>query len=464
VSDLVAGPSPRRSDGQEDGAGPTVVSGALAAFAGQSLVYVAGFMTSIAVARALGAEGRGEYYVPVTAAAICLAIVSLGIESANVVSLAERGRSLSQLSANSSLMALAIGPFAVAALLAAFLLFSSELFRGVELPQYLIVVATVPFSLHMLWLANIFLLGHQLRRSQVALSVGALLQLVGAYALLSFGLLGVTEVLALYAVSVLAPWGLHVRWAGAFTSVRPAIDGQVAREILGVGLKMHPGLVFSYLLLRIDIFFVSAYLGTAEVGIYSLAVLFAELTWLLTNPLVQAAIPFQAATESSESAPLAFKAARFNFALALLVSAGLAATLWIAIPLLYGEEFATAYSALLLLLPGILAMAAARPLTVLVSRQRRPALYSVIAALAFVLNCLLNVLLLPSLGILGASLASTVSYAALSGALIVWALAVSPLKVGQALIPQAGDRETILRSWHQARKAAHGWLRRWRRA
>jgi O-antigen/teichoic acid export membrane protein len=179
------------------------------------------------------------------------------------------------------------------------------------------------------------------------------------------------------------------------------------------------------------------------VGVYSVAVLFAELAWLLTAPLTQAIIPFQAELSAHGAAPLAFKAARFNLALALILSAAFAGTLWFVLPRLYGAQFADAYPALLLLLPGIAGVSVARPLTLVVTRLGRPLLYSATLLTAFALNCAINVALIPQLGINGASLASSVAYLALAAALIVWVLRTGGLGARDALLPTSADLATV---------------------
>lgn len=440
----------------------TVASTALTAMTGQAAVYGLGFVTSIVVTQALGATGRGEYYVAIVAASACVAIINIGLNSAITAFVAERRSTLDMLSRNASFAALLLGPTGVALMLFAFLALRSSVFDSVALEDYLIAIATVPFALHLLWLANVFLLARQLRRSQAALVAGAAVYLVGALAMSAAGVLGVTEALVLYAASVVVQWLLHLIWARHAAPARPLQDPRLFREVAAFGLKFHVGLVLSYLLLRFDVFLVNAYLGPTAVGVYSVAILFAELVWLLTTPLVQATVPFQAERTLKGSAPLAFKAARFNLALGLALSALFAATMWYTLPLLYGDAFGESYVPLLLLLPGVCAMAASRSLGLLLARRNRPMPYALITGAAFGVNWLLNVLLLPELGISGASIASSISYLGLTIALVWWALNVSGLNARQALLPVRDDWASVTRAIARAgellrkRREGHG--------
>jgi O-antigen/teichoic acid export membrane protein len=305
-------------------------------------------------------------------------------------------------------------------------------------------------------MANAFLLAHRLRRSQLALACGALVQASGVAILYAAGALGVREALLAYAGFIAVPWALHLLWARGTLPVRPSRDWALGRRVVALGLKFYVGLTFSFLLLRFDIVLVNLYLQPADVGIYSIAVLFAELAWLITNPLVQAAVPFQASVPMRESAPLAFKTARFNMALALVLALAFAATMWFVLPFLYGTRFRDAYIPLVVLLPGIVAMAASRPLGLLVGRQLRPLLYSAATLGALSVNCALNILLLPRIGIVGASVASAVSYALLAATFIAWSLKASSLTARQALVPGRDDFDTVRRALGRLRALGAG--------
>jgi O-antigen/teichoic acid export membrane protein len=434
----------------------TIIGSAVSGVGGQALVWVLGLPTSILIARALGPEGRGEYYLPVTAAAVALVAFHLSFESANAVAFADRRRSLAELSRSMGLAALLLGPLAVLSLVAVFLPTQDEIFAGLSLGQFLIVAATVPLALHSTWLAGIYVLAKQLPRTQLALVAGALAYLVGAAVLYAAGSLGVTEVLVLYSASIALPWLLLVLWSRTLAPLAPAAPARAGalRELAALGLKLHLGQLFIFLLLRFDIFLVSLYLDTEDVGVYSLAVLLADLAVVVTYPLVLASLPFQAEVSAAESVDLAFKTARFNFASGVLLALAFAATLWFLIPFVYGEGFSDAYAAVLLRLPGICALAAARPLILLVQRQGRPLTYSGLAIAAFLLDIGLNLILLPSVGMLGASIAVSVALMFLAAALLGWGLRVAGEGPGALLLPQRQDRESMARAVARVRGLA----------
>jgi O-antigen/teichoic acid export membrane protein len=433
--------------------GQTIAGAAAAAAASQVVIYLAALPTSVLIARAVGAEGRGQYYLIVIAGSACVMLMTLSIEAANAVLLAERRYSLSALTRNATFMAIVFAPVAIALMLLAFLVGRSTVFEGVSSSDYLIVAGAVPFSVHLAWLAGFMSVTRQLVRSQSAFAAGALVNLGGALALYLSGNLGVTEVVILYCTLAVVPWILHVRWLRRIAPLRPAVDRRLLLRTVSLGAGLHPAHLFFYLLLRFDVFLVAYYLDVSDVGQYSLAVIFADLVWVLTYGLVQASVAPQVEQELERSASLVFKVVRFNAAAGAVVCAGLAATMWAAIPFVYGDGFGDSYAALLALLPGAVAMAASRPLGLYLARQRRPMLYVGFPLVAFALNCALNLILLPRIGIVGAGVASSAAYIVLAVAYTTWALRASGLGVAEALAPRSEDLDSMRAGWRHLRAA-----------
>jgi O-antigen/teichoic acid export membrane protein len=432
-----------------------VAGGAILSTGATMIIYAVGFIATVFVAHALGPRGRGEYYVPVTAAAICVNLLSLSVGYSQAYYLAEGRYDLRQLTGASAVVALALAPLAIALMFGVFAVAPRSVFNGISTANYAIAAISVPFQLSLMWLAGLYVLAKRLVRSQVAMLIGATVQ-TGAAAVLYFTHhLTVQAVLILYLAAVALPWALHIAWAEGFSPVRLRADRTLVRRVLAYGIKLHPGYTAWFLLLRFDTFLVTAYLGTQAVGRYSVAVLFAELMWILVDPLAVAAMPYQASGTIADAAPLTFKAARFSFALSMLLAAGFSATLWFLIPLVYGKPFAGAYPAFLALVPGIVAMATVRPLYYWLIRQRRAGTLNALSLAAFSLNTVANIVLLKPLGIVGAGLASTAAYVGLSVAFAVWGARASNTQMRVAFRPQRADVEVITRLWRSFRQWRH---------
>ena len=421
----------------------TIVSGATSAWLAQVSIYALGFVASVLIARALGPAGRGEYYLPVTAAATALALVHVTLESANTYFFAERRLTLDRLAQNAGALAPVLGALGIGLMAAAFGLTRDSVFAGVDARDYAIAAAVLPVQLHLLWLTGILQLAKRVSKTQRALAAGALVQVALIAALYLADELTVTAVLGSYALSLVVPWLLQMRAARGLVRLRPRFDPGVVRPVLAFATRLHIGMVFAFLLLRADVFLVGAYLDPAAVGVYSLAVIFCELALTLTVPLATAALPYQSEAGFKEAGELSFRVARTNAVIAIALALAFAGSLWLVFPSLYGEGFEDAYGALVVLLPGVVAMALARPLGTWLVRTGKPFTMGSIAFAAFMLNLGLNVLFIPALGITGASLASTISYLIFGAAFVLWGLRVSRLPWRAALMPRREELEQL---------------------
>jgi O-antigen/teichoic acid export membrane protein len=423
-----------------------IAATATATMAVQVATYALVFGVSILVARGLGPVGRGQYYLPVTAAAIAVVVANPGIVAATTFVVAERHATLRQAAAAATLLAPISGVIGAVGLVVLYVLTKDSLLKGVSWEAFVVAPALLPIQIHVLAALNVFTVGGRVVRAQFAQLAGAVLQVALLLPPVIAGRLTLLYALATYAVFVAAPWLLLVWWSRPFAPLRPEFDRALLRRMVAFGLKLQLGQVFFYLLFRADTLLINLMLGAREVGIYSLAVVLGEAVMLLTMPVVLAALPVQTAMSNEAAGAFSFKAARFNGAFALVLSLIVAATMWIGVPLLYGSDFGGAYAALVTLLPGIVALSVIRPLSSWLVRQDRPWLISGLGAAAFAANAALNLALLPAIGIVGASLASSIAYIGLAAALIGWGLRCAGLTAREALVPTAADVATARRA------------------
>lgn len=423
----------------------TIASTAAVAFGGQLLMHLLALTGTLIVSRALGPSGRGEFAVALAAASSSLAVCLIGLEFAITYFFAQKLYGLRAIARVATAAALLMAPVALLLQVGFFLSTRETVFAGIGTAAVLVAASSVPIGIHLNWLMGLFQLGNRLVRSQAGMLAGAAAQLSGVLVLALLGELTVVTALLMYALNVTVAWLLHVVWGTSFLTLKPSRDRVAVRRVVAYGLRLHPGFLFWYLLLRADILLVNALLGTHEAGLYSIAVIVAEVILILSTPVAAAVLPAQAQGEVSESATLTFKAVRCNCTLAAALALLFAGSMWLMIPLVFGPPFAPAYEALLVLLPGIVFMAAYRPLYNWLLRQDRPGRMVAIAASSFSVNVLLNVLLLPPLGIVGAGVASSIAYGALAGGLIAWGLRVGHLSAREALLLRREDVETFRR-------------------
>ena len=163
--------------------------------------------------------------------------------------------------------------------------------------------------------------------------------------------------------------------------------------------------------LRVDLFLVQHFLGTSATGVYSVAVLVAELLWFVSFSVSQAAYAQIGARDAAGSGALVVRVVHWSL-LALLVASPL---LWLGaylvLPRLLGRAYVEALPILAILLPGVLAFGAGSTLSAFFTNQLgRPIIPAVIATLSLIVNFAISWVLIPRLGMVGGALATSLSY------------------------------------------------------
>lgn len=164
---------------------------------------------------------------------------------------------------------------------------------------------------------------------------------------------------------------------------------------------------------KVDIFLVEHFLGLAPTGVYSIAVMVAELLWLVSSSVTTAAYARIGARDARESARITVRAVHASVLLLCALSPPLWALAALVVPRLLGTGYATSVLALAVLLPGVAVYGAASALSAwFTNHAGRPLVPAALATASLAINVAVSLLAIPRLGIVGGALATTVSYVA----------------------------------------------------
>ncbi|KPN32330.1 polysaccharide biosynthesis protein [Halolamina pelagica] len=167
-------------------------------------------------------------------------------------------------------------------------------------------------------------------------------------------------------------------------------------------------------LYHIDIIFLRLLTGDQATGYYKAALVVAEFLWLVPNVLQMVLLHSSSGLWSNDRTDritsLASQTTRYNLSLVLLLMIGLAALAHDFIPIYYGPEFDAAILPLLLLLPGVLGFALARPIFAIGQGKGQLKILIMATGTASLVNLCLNALLIPSFGMVGAAIATSIGY------------------------------------------------------
>ncbi|MGD8686966.1 MAG: oligosaccharide flippase family protein [Syntrophobacterales bacterium] len=368
--------------------------------------------TAAIVAHHLGPEGKGMLALALLVPGILGLFLSGGINVANVYFTGSRRLDVPTLAANSvgfALVMTILGFGAVICLASAGWL--EAVVPGV--PVWIVLLAMLAFPIILLnGFFSSILQGLQLIFTvnlisfiQSILTLSLTLLLVIGWKL---GLLGaLLASLASWGLSLIV-WCITLRRHGGVLTPRWSYD--VLRSTLSFGLRGYIGNVLQFFNYRLDMFILNYFLGPASVGIYAVSVRLAELLWYLPNAVGFVIFPRAAASKPEEMNVFTPRVFRATLGLTALGALGLAFVGRPVINLVFSSAFVGAFIPMLVLLPGVVLLGGAKVLTNELAGRGYPHYNSLNAGLALILTVVLDLVLIPRYGVVGAALASSAAY------------------------------------------------------
>jgi O-antigen/teichoic acid export membrane protein len=193
--------------------------------------------------------------------------------------------------------------------------------------------------------------------------------------------------------------------------LRLSPDTSALKAATSFALPCYLSNVAQFLNYRLDVFIVSMFAGAASLGRYTLAVSLAQLLWLMSNSFASVLLPKVAASnDPNQSVRHSSRVTRLALWASIVCGAALGLFASQAIPLFYGEPFRPSVAALWCILPGIVAFSMVNVLAAHLAGMGKPRLNLLVSCISLVFTITLDLLLIPKFDIIGAAIATTVSY------------------------------------------------------
>jgi O-antigen/teichoic acid export membrane protein len=360
------------------------------------------------IARSLGPTGRGEVVFLVTISLTLSALGALGVQEANINFASAQPHLRPALATNSILLA-ALAGTAVAAVSAAAAIVV-PIFGGQTNPMLIgFALASVPLQLLKTYLWRFIQADWRFGIASISWTLPFITGFFANAALALAGLLSVATAYGTWVGAQLVPivflaWHVVRRGEGFG---RPSFS--LARRTVTFGLKTHFYKVMSMGNARLDQWILGVLGSTRELGLYSVAVALSTSLYQLPAALDLAQRPDLARV----SKEVAAHRASVVFRIAAAITGAGALLIAILAPYicrLFGPEFRGSVDDLRVLMLGTIGVVALKLLGNALTAQGRPLRVSVGVAAGFVITVVLDVLLIPRFGGLGAAIASAVAY------------------------------------------------------
>ncbi|MEV6859375.1 polysaccharide biosynthesis C-terminal domain-containing protein [Streptosporangium subroseum] len=408
---------------------------AVGSVASQVIRVILAAVTGVLIARTLQPEGRGVYAVIATTAATAIAVGHLSMEKTQIALWANSSRHR-LLTTNGLILGLILG--SVSALVTLAVIAGSG--ASVTLSLLALALLAAPFGVAAINLQGILLLQSRMGTVNRFGVVSALTQCLPLLFLVVTGHVTVTGVIVCWAASTVVPFVLSIR---ALWPISLRWEGGLLRRQLGMASKYHIGLVAYHLLLTVDVLLLNALHSAAEVGIYTVAVTVLSLMRIPAEAITQLALPRQATGDTRDAEQVTARTLRLNLLLSSAFIGVLAAVSPWLVPLVYGLSFAGSVAPLLGLAPGMIALTLVRPAEQYLVRLGQPIGMVSIAVAALSANVLLNLLMIPRWGAVGAALASTAAYILMTSLELTWFARSAGIPVS-ALLPRTAEIRSVL--------------------
>jgi O-antigen/teichoic acid export membrane protein len=386
----------------------SVAHGSVLLFA-SSIVRAAGFfVAALLLARGLGPAGRGSVAFITVTALLLGRIAKIGVGEATTVFAAqrpaERATLLGNLIAFSLLTSLVLGGVVAGGLD----LLGLEPAGNTRTQLAILLLGTVASTL----VDECFMVGCGRLREAAAISAAGgwvyVLSLVTA--LLTVGL-DVDSALLAWAAAHLI-WSAMLAGIGARGVGVRAPNLRLLREEVRFGARAWIGSVSLLLNARLDQILMGLIASEVTLGIYAVAVNMGEVLLFLPTAIATSLLPAVARDREESAVDRTLRTFRSASILALTTTIVAAAIGKIAIPAIFGSAYDDSVAPFLLLLPGTIGFTALSIFSNSLLASEAPGWSSFGSVASLGVGFLLDVLLIPPFGAVGAAVASSVAFLA----------------------------------------------------
>ena len=420
MADARTAPAARGRRLLRPGAGSSIAGQTAVILASRVIGALSTAVLTIALARFLGLQGYGTYAFAITIAATAALVASMGIDSATSRFVADgynRRRGVAMvlwrgLRVRTVVAAVVFGGLIAVADQFAALVGQPDMGNEIRAASLALF-----FSAGFQWVTGVYEGVRRGGRLALMSVVKAAVEFVVVLAVLAAGF-GVVAALLGNAIGYAAAVGIGLFLMRPYMRRRPRRQeeaGERAEEDVSTGAILRYGnhiwlAGIAWILFdRVDQFLLGIFIGTDAVGLYDAPWKIAAILGLLSLSLASAVTPRVASADPAEAGALVTKALRVAIVAYLVLAAITAVAANDMFVTLLGADFARSADVLIVLLPYLVLIGLAPILSRALDYLGVAAVRKWIALATFLVNLALDLILIPTVGLLGAAIATDIS-------------------------------------------------------
>lgn len=412
-------------------------------FATSSLIQVINILTGALLARSLGPQGRGELAAVLLWPSIIVTIGSLGIVDAAAFH-AARATSMTRALVGTTLIVGLIQAALLVVIGAFVVTFGFGNYSRSTITTGYLMLGYIPLNLsalYLMWLLNGFHRFSWFQGLRLCTIVFAAATIVG---------FAIGGVLTVFTASIAYLAANFITLMAAIVGMRAhgalslRFDAPTSRKLLRYGIRSHVSNVSNALNERLDQLLISIFLSPSRLGVYVIAVTLSSATSLVGMSVYLVSLPTVARLEPGR---VRTAAARRFVALTLAISTIVSLPILLFAPklivLFFGDSFRSAANVARVLVVGAIPFSTSRALGAVLKAIGRPLEPGTAEVIALGATLAGLAILLPAFGLIGAAVASLVSYAISMAWMVRRLTQALDLPAAALLLPQRSDIEWL---------------------
>lgn len=405
-------------------------------------IFGLSFFSAIIISRGLGPDGRGVLSISNNTIAILIIFLGFGIEASNVFFIGKDKKNINNILCVNIIISIT-ALIGVTLLYLFSLRYPIKFFKGLDSSILLVTLLTIPvLNLKSSFMNSLLGLQEVIGYNKMNILdrvTNFILMVIFIITFRSPFWLVVSNYLAIVIVLTVLSYVLFRR-----KGFRLSFNRRTFREMVGYGLKNQVGNIIQFINYRLDVFIINMYLPVAQVGIYSNAVALGETIWQVSGSVATVVFPMTTNSENKlEMKEFINKTTRITFYIVLTCSIILVAISKPFILFVFGPEFVGSADALVYLIPGISVFSISKILANYIAGIGLVEKNIISSVISGAITVTLDLILIPRAGIVGAALASSISYMAFTFITLGFYMNITKSSLRDVLILRREDLREI---------------------
>ena len=405
------------------------------------LQLVVSLASGMIIARILGPEGKGAFFLISQTVSIGAVFFSMGIGPSILYFLKKN-----KLTKNEAITISIVYSLVVTILLSLFFyLFKNEFIAYLKntITEQMLFFVFALIATNLLagfWSYIVMNNDKGVKTWSIISSIGNIIYLAFLFILVYHFSEGVMGALYALSFSVFVKVLFLMRYVFAKNFSFKIVSINSVKNIYKYALGIFIGNLFLTGVYRIDIFFVNNMLSVKDLGLYSASVNISELLLLVPSAIGVALFPHLSGVDKKEQILLMSKIGRLSTILGVVCSLVVAVIAYPFVIIVFGDKFIPAFIPTLFLLPGLVAMTLNYAYSNYLNSIGKPYIAAKIFIVGIVVNVILNMLFLKIMGINGAAIFSSITYCIITIGFVMAILKESKeIKFKDIIMPKKED-------------------------